>query len=363
MQLFVEPIKSSNELALSNYSKFSVSTLKDKGVSILPLVTSIKQLTDEPVYKAIIPKGTQLHDSKKSVGQKVLSFSGTNGKIGNGTLMPVPVDPLTIAISTALMNINQKLDAIQETQEEIFDYLKDKDQARLIGNLNTLVDIQDNYGFNWDNDMYKKNKHILVQEIRRESEHNVIYYREYIKKLFKKKKGFSSVSQNQKLVDKLSINFKDYQSSLYLLSFSTLLETLLLENFESAFLSSVAQKLKDYAYDYRMLYSNSFNEIKLLVENSMEVKIMRTLSNSNRQVGKTLGKIPLIKDRKVDESLIMGSEKTEKKIADGIKTSLDSLVKHQNSLTLPFIESIQSLEKAYSKDIEIIVDGDFLYLG
>ncbi|NBI63567.1 hypothetical protein D3Z38_11010 [Clostridiales bacterium] len=46
--------------------------------------------------------------------------------------------------------------------------------------MNTLTDILNNYKFNWTNEKHKTNKHILVQDIRKESEQNILLYRNLI---------------------------------------------------------------------------------------------------------------------------------------------------------------------------------------
>lgn len=71
-------------------------------------------------------------------------------------------DPTTFFMAAALMEINKKLDAIQETQQEMFEYIRNRDKAELRGDLETLSDVLNSYRFNWDNAQYKNNKHILV---------------------------------------------------------------------------------------------------------------------------------------------------------------------------------------------------------
>ena len=60
--------------------------------------------------------------------------------------------PTTYRIDrTALVNIDKKLDAIQELQQEMMDFLVQKDRAELRGNLIFLSDILNNYRFKKNN--------------------------------------------------------------------------------------------------------------------------------------------------------------------------------------------------------------------
>lgn len=50
----------------------------------------------------------------------------------------LPYDPTTLLVAAALMEINKKLDAIQETQQEMFEYIRQKDKAALRATLRRL---------------------------------------------------------------------------------------------------------------------------------------------------------------------------------------------------------------------------------
>ena len=92
-------------------------------------------------------------DAAKGFGQARFHLAGPQA---SKVMTTVPYDPTALFMAAALMQINRKLDDIKQTQQEMFDYLKDKDRAKLRGNLDTLRDVLDNYRFNWDNETYKK---------------------------------------------------------------------------------------------------------------------------------------------------------------------------------------------------------------
>ncbi len=115
---------------------------------------------------------------------------------------------------------------IQQTQEEILEFLEERERATLQGNLNTLGDVMSNFKYNWDNEKYKTNKHILVQQIKKESETSIILYRDQIAKKLKKRSLIHSDQEDQGCLNKLQAQFKDYQLALYLYSYSTFLEVL-----------------------------------------------------------------------------------------------------------------------------------------
>lgn len=60
----------------------------------------------------------------------------------------VVVDPVTLMMAATLMVVSQKLDSIQHAQEEMFEYLQQRDKAELRGALQALADIARDYRFN-----------------------------------------------------------------------------------------------------------------------------------------------------------------------------------------------------------------------
>ena len=71
----------------------------------------------------------------------------------------------------------------------MFDYLKQKDKAKLRGDLNFLSDILNNYKYNWDNDTFKNTHLIKTQDIKQSAEESIEQYRSLIKSKIRKK-GF-----------------------------------------------------------------------------------------------------------------------------------------------------------------------------
>lgn len=82
----------------------------------------------------------------------------------------VVIDPVTLTMTATLMVVSQKLDSIQRTQEEMFEYLQQRDKAELRGALQALVDIARDYPFNWSNDTFMQSSHAQVLEIRKQSD-------------------------------------------------------------------------------------------------------------------------------------------------------------------------------------------------
>ena len=126
-----------------------------RSISTTINVPTLFQVTDK-LGKPLDPSVLQaFNDGSGLLG----SFRDTATGFGQARLHPVgsiqgvstiPYDPTTLFMAVALAQINQKLDSIQNTINEMFEYLRLKDKAALRGNIKTLEDTLEDYRNNWN---------------------------------------------------------------------------------------------------------------------------------------------------------------------------------------------------------------------
>ncbi len=78
-------------------------------------------------------------------------FQTVEGGVIKG-VSTIPYDPTMLFLAAAVAQINQKLDAIQATVDELFHYERKRDKAELRGSLKTLLGILQEYGDSCDSD-------------------------------------------------------------------------------------------------------------------------------------------------------------------------------------------------------------------
>ena len=78
-------------------------------------------------------------------------FQTVEGGVIKG-VSTIPYDPTMLFLAAAVAQINQKLDAIQATVDELFQYERERDKAELRDSLKTLLGILQEYGDNCDSD-------------------------------------------------------------------------------------------------------------------------------------------------------------------------------------------------------------------
>lgn len=351
--------------------KISLGQLTAFGVAFEPLVAAIQAITGNAeqgtsgIYY-VNTKGKQMMQFQDGSG--FLGALGTNtGQVGGGqaVLTPLPVNPAVnpamLFMAATLSQIESKLNDIQELQKEMIDFLKAKEKAKLKGNINTLADVLEQYKYNWNNEKYKINKHILVQDIRKDAEQSIVLYQDQIcKKL--SKKGFLTIDRDVKSkVQKLKEELKDYQLALYTYAFAAFLEIILLENFDAPFLESVKKRIEGYAFQYRTIYTECSYQIEKRSKSSVESMVAKSVAGFSKGVGKTIRKIPMVNKGPVDEALIFTGETVEKLADRKIDSAVGVLSEAKDNCTLPFIRNIEEVKKIYNEPMEVLFDGDGIY--
>lgn len=361
------PLEVKNEISVQTYSKIPLSRLTALGTGFEPVVSAIQQVTSHGqatsgFYKVTIPKGTHLAQFKEKSG-----FLGTavgeHGIVGQAQLNPLLCDPTTLLAAAALANIDKKLDAIQEVQQEMLDFLAQKEKSALKADLNFLMDIQNNYKYNWNSEKYKAANHAKVLDIRQEAARQIDFYQEQIKKQLGKKALLHSDHDVQKMLEKVQDEFKEYQLALYIYGFAYFLEVVLQENYEKAYLSAIAKRIDEMAFQYREFYSLAYSQIENLSKSSLQAHLFGGLSAINKGAGTAIAKIPGINKSQIDETLIEAGERIGAYKNRRVQTTMQQLLERQSSCVRPFIDNINAVNRLYNEPVTLIFNHDTLYLG
>ncbi|HCR06247.1 MAG: hypothetical protein U0O47_09350 [Oscillospiraceae bacterium] len=361
------PLEVKNEISVQTYSKIPLSRLTALGTGFEPVVSAIQQVTSHGqatsgFYKVTIPKGTHLAQFKEKSG-----FLGTavgeHGIVGQAQLNPLLCDPTMLLVAAALANIDKKLDAIQEVQQEMLDFLTQKEKSALKADLNFLMDIQNNYKYNWNSEKYKAANHAKVLDIRQEAARQIDFYQEQIKKQLGKKALLHSDHDVQKMLEKVQGEFKEYQLALYIYGFAYFLEVVLQENYEKAYLSAIAKRIDKMAFQYREFYSLAYSQIENLSKSSLQAHLFGGLSAINKGAGTAIAKIPGINKSQIDETLIEAGERIGAYKNRRVQTTMQQLLERQSSCVRPFIDNINAVNRLYNEPVTLIFNHDTLYLG
>lgn len=274
----------------------------------------------------------------------------------------IPPDPTLMAMAAALAVINTKLDAIEKTQQEMFEYLRDKDRAELRGDLNVLSSTLHDYRFNWDNETWMTNSHKSVQDIRRNCEQQIVHLRAQIQKELSKEDLIKSRLSVGGKLEAICDRMKEYQLASYACAFALFLEPILSENFNKEYLSSVAEKIEAKSLEYRRLYTKCYNAIEADAKESIDTAVLDGVSFAGRLIGNIVAVTPIGDNTQIDEILI-DAGKSVSKFNNKQTTSLMSKLREAKSPgMLPFKKSVNKLNQLYNSPMKLFVDSSTVYL-
>ena len=364
-----------DEYQLSDHTKLPLSKVYELGKEFESIASAVHELFSENgktsgIYKITIPKGTHLAEYKSGVGNLGTVLDSNNQIAGQAVLKPLAFDPVTVLMIAALTNINQKLDAIQELQQDMMNFLVQKEKAELRGNLIFLSDILNNYRLNWNNDLYKNSSHIKVLDIRQTAEQKILFFRDQITTKLNKRSFLHSDRDTQKQIDSIRSDLKEYQLALYTHGFSSFLDIMLVGNFESEYLKGIRKKIEGYSWQYRELYTKCYNQLEDYSETSIQSTLLKGLKSLSKATGSAIARTPAFNKKNVDEALSDASAKLaeagdrlDKLGTQRTQKQLSKLVARSENCVTPFLENIDMLERLYNNSLSMAFDKDTVYFG
>ena len=340
------------------------------GGSLMQLAPTLKalvsgnQIGNGSLVRVVFPSGVKGNLAIDKAGMALGGILKDGGGLAQARL--VAVDPATLAAQAAMaaimMEINKKLDNIQEMQQRILGFLEQDKQAEQQANLKVLTDILEGYKHNWDNAQYLQNHHMKALDIKQVAEKNIIFYQEQIAAAIKKMPAIHLDQAVKAAITELGKLFSQYRMALYQFSFASFLEVMLLGNFRQAYLDQVAAKVQEYNQHYQIQSSECRDMIKRYSSESVETKVLAGIGNAGKALGKFIGSVPFLAQGPVDEwlqdngeALLKGNDKKAQKVA-----SLFSAEEKIGSEV--FVDSIRNVALISNQTTDVLFDGEALYL-
>lgn len=273
----------------------------------------------------------------------------------------VVIDPVTLMMAATLMVVSQKLDSMQRAQEEMFEYLQQRDKAELRGALQALADIARDYRFNWSNDTFMQSSHAQVLEIRKQADAIATLQRAQIKEKLSGGPIEIRASVEARLTE-LVDHLAEYRLAVYTHALSSFLEPLLSRNNDAAYLRSVSERISAHGLAYRELYTECYNAVEEGARNSLDSAVLGGIADAGKALGGFLSQTPLGEATPIDEAL-KGAGEEIGKFNEGITDSLMAQLRSMSSPEiLPLQQGVESLASLREKPLAIAADSEALYL-
>lgn len=340
-------------------------------------VTQTVQVSGEGLYRVTDVAGKAIDASalfsfKDGTGL-LGSFKDAAGNLNQARLNPagpqvaevatsVPYDPTALFMAAALMEINQKLDAIQETQQQMFDYLKSKDKGKLQANLEQLAEVMQSYRFYCNDEGQMRSQRNLVVGIRKEAKEAIRHHQLVVIGLLKRAGAIHIDKEVRDKAGSVRSELEQYRVSVYLYAFSTFLDVMLHGNFEEDYLQSLVEKIEDESIGYRQLYTQAYDLIEADADSSVRAVALGGLSGAMGFLSKTIEKTPIGEHTQIDEALGEAS-KGLGDFNEGMKTDMMSeLIEASRSDVRPFIDNIENVSRLYNEPVMLIADEVAVYV-
>lgn len=281
---------------------------------------------------------------------------------GNGAAPTIPIDPTAIFMAAALASINMKLDAIQATQQEMFEYVKQRDESEMRADLVFLTDVFNTYKDSWNNDLYVQNHHAQALTCKRHAMANIDFYRQEIVAKTNEKDLLHSDKKVEKKQEALERYFKDYQMALTMYAFSSFMDVLLSKNFEKNYLDYISETIREYSYKYRELYTDCYNRVAIYANQSVDSMVRKGLSKASKATGQGVAKAPLINKTELENNLLQVSVKLKEYDSDKREETLNALAENSSASVMPYVETIDNLNRFHNEPMDVMFDKEYIYV-
>lgn len=359
--------------SLEGYEKISLDKLTSTGLSlasISPIIHEFKNLKlgGETLYKMVSPNLKGVLQSKGGitlghfVNPKNSQIVG-RAKFETVTKTAATVNPYALLITAAVATVTKKLDAIKENQLEIIEFIELQEGAKIKGNIKVLQEISDQFKYNMENEKYKSSKFLLAQDIKKDAEQSILFAKDLIISKASKSSFIHTDKTVKDKINKLEEGFNKYQLALYQFSYSSFLEVMLLENFDEQYLDSVYKKIITYIEDFRKLHNDCYKKLVSDSKTSIESAAVKGFVGITKFAGKTISKIPYVKNGQMDEKLIESSDKINDYNERRIINRMDKFLVLQENCSLVFAENIKTVNKLFNNEIEVLFDEENLYIS
>ena len=382
------PVIKVPESSLQKYKKVPVAGLAALGTAFTKLPVAARTIvqnvttsvaTDETLFVGINPKGVpgyllqnqygtvgnimQINDQGKQVIAGRMRFKPLNSlPVNETTQTVVPFDPTLMVVAVAVMAIEQKLDKIQASVEEVLKFLELEKQARQRGNLRKLAEIAEDYKVKCGDKEFCTNRNVIAQKIQVEAMQDIEFYQEKVAMELQKQKAIHMHKDTTMLLDSVTHEFAEYQLASYLYAYSSFLDVMLRRDFSTATLNSTTDKMKKMAARYDALYSECQSQLAQYQRNSIETKVVGGLGIAAKELGKAIGSIPVVKEGPVDEALISAGASLGSKNRRAVAKLVEGLSAFQDNRMTSFVDSLSSVNLIYNRENSMLTDGENIYV-
>ena len=365
-------IKTIENSSILEDASYTLSTIKKSELeenSFTFDLENLAKINDElkefaSIFQKKDNKGENLYQINNLKDPKAIIsfFNDPKNKNNIKHLNKMGFNPATIMIAISLSEIEKEIIEIKSICNNILSFLENDKESEIEADVKTLIRVITEYKYNWQDEQYINNNHKIVMDIKRTGMKNINFYQKQIYENMKKKNIFmtnKTINYNQNELEK---NFSYYRLSLYVYSFATFLEIMLLENFQKEYLLSKKEELETLSNEYINNYQEALKYVKKEANKSIQGNLLSGIGSAGKAIGDLSEKIQVIKNKKIDTWFNKNSDNI-KNISQNMKNNFSLKFEEMNNPnTKIFIDKIKFINDIYNNVKNIYFDNKKLYL-
>ena len=360
------------EDSITEDANYMLSSVKEKDIQEVSLSFDINKLIEIndsfKEYYGVFSKDKKTDNSLYQINgfvganELVDFFSDPKNKSKAKKLKQLGFNPATIMMTAVLSEIEKDVTEIKEISKKILTFLESESEAKIESSIKALNSLVSEYKYNWDDEQFINVNYNQVKNIKKEANDKIIQYQKLIQANLSKNSLLminKTINDNQNELEK---NFSYYRLALYVYSFSTFMDVMLLENFKEPFLKEKIDELNGLNDEYNSLYQKALDYVSKSANKSIEGNVLSITGEAGKALGGLLKKVDSIKEKKVDswfnekgDSLKNISQDMKDKFKDKFTELSDSHIK-------VFIDKIQMMSKMCNNTKNIDFDKEKIYL-
>ncbi len=149
---------------------------------------------------------------------------------------------------------------------------------------------------------------------------------------------------------------------MYIYSFSSYIEVMMLGNFRTEYINQVKSKIEEYSCEYSEIHSGCLQRLKKQTDGTVDRRILKGMGTATKAVGGFIGSIPKVKDGNVDEWLADKGANIQKQSESIGAEALNEFESIGDPGSSTFVESLAMLDRLHNGTSEIYIDMDNVYL-
>ena len=352
----------------SSYKKFPWEVVPALGTAFDSFAAAFQNVFNgaggSGIYRVDVPNGGKMFSAKSGTGF-IGSTATAEGTVGGGQarLNPIQVDVGQLCSAVTLATIQLQLSDIKEQEKAILDYMQIKDEATMLGHIDFLIETLDSYRLNWDNEAFRSSRRNKIVSILADAKGEVKQYKKMADVVTGRKRLFHSNKRVENQLQDLLQTFTDYKIAISLYAFSAYMDVMMHETYAEEYLTKIANEIKGYIMDYRLKYTECYNQLEAYAKSTLEGYVAKGLAKAQYAVGKAAEKVPLINKTPAELKLKEGGEFLEGIDKDRIDAVMKSFIQCKLSGENVFANQIEQINMLHNHPIVMLFDKDNFYIA